>query len=411
MLVDGMVTAATLKQSLNYHAPRLSQAYFFARQRLTSSELSCEHAVPVPVTHRASRSRICKLRLASQKISRGLEAPADVVRWMTAMQAQDFHGAKWAVGLRAPGSTNADIERAIESGQIVRSWPMRGTLHFVAPEDLSWMLNLTAPRLLKAATKRHASLDLSRAVLERARKAAQLALSGGGRRTRSEMYEVFRSVKISPESDRGYQLLWALSQTKTLCFGPPSGTSQTFVLFDEWIKERRAFDRDEALGEFVRRYFRSHGPATLHDFALWSSLTLADAKIGMAVAGKSLAEITIDETAYFLDPNVLDAAGEKGDAVYALPGFDEYLLGYKDRSAAAAAEHMNKILPAANGIFSATIISSGLVVGTWRRVIDRKRMAVTASPFSKLTAKAAAGFRKAIRAYGKFFALPIAIEP
>jgi hypothetical protein len=363
----------------------------------------------VPVTHRVSRSRICMLRLASQKISRGLENPADVVRWMTAMQAQDFHGAKWAIGLRAPGSTNRDVERAIESGRIVRSWPMRGTLHFVAPEDLSWILNLTAPRLLKAATTRHAALDLTRAVLERARKASQRALAGGIRLTRAEMYEVFRGVKISPDRDRGYQLLWALSQTKTLCFGPPAGASQTFVLYDEWIKKHHAFDRDEALGEFVLRYFRSHGPATLHDFALWSSLTLGDAKIGIAVARKSLAEIMIDETAYFLDPNALDAVEEKGDPIYALPGFDEYLLGYKDRSAAASTEHMKKILPAANGVFMSTIVSRGLVVGTWRRVIDGKRMVVTASPFSKLTAKAAAGFRNVMRAYGKFFALPISV--
>jgi hypothetical protein len=380
-------------------------------RRLYIVECAVRTCRAVAVTHRASRSRISSLRLASQKISRGLapgqNGPADVVRWMTAMQAQDFHGAKWAIGLRASGSTNRDVERAIESGKIVRSWPMRGTLHFVAPEDLSWILDLTSPRLLKAATTRHASLDLTRSVLDRARKASEHALSGGKRLTRAEMYDLFRSVKISPDSDRGYQLLWALSQHKTLCFGPPSGASQTFVLYDEWIKKHHAFDRDEALGEFVLRYFRSHGPATLHDFALWSSLTLADAKVGVAVARESLAEITIDKTAYFLDPNV---AEEKSDAVYALPGFDEYLLGYKDRTAAASTEHMKKILPAANGIFMSTIVSRGLVVGTWRRVIDRKRIVVTASPFSKLSAKTAAGFRNAMRAYGKFFALPIAIE-
>jgi len=288
---------------------------------------------------------------------------------------------------------------------------MRGTLHFVAAEDLSWLLSLTRPRLMSGAKTRHAALGLTRAVIERARKAAHRALGGGVRHTRAEMYDVFRRANISPENDRGYQLLWALSQTETLCFGPTAGASQTFVLFEEWIQKSRQLDRDEALGELAFRFFRGHGPATLRDFAGWSSLNLAESKIGLAVARASLAEIEVDKTAYFLEQNALDAPRGKSDATYALPAFDEYLIGYKDRSAQVAREHIPKIVPAANGIFISIIVAGGFVVGAWKRVVTRNEIVVTASPFSKLSSKVAAGFEKKIRAYGRFFGMPVTLRP
>ncbi|MEO7110233.1 MAG: winged helix DNA-binding domain-containing protein, partial [Polyangiaceae bacterium] len=294
------------------------------------------------------RSEVGKLRLISQKIaSSDSKSAVDVVRWMTAVQAQDFSAAKWAIGSRCPGSVHHDVELALATGKIVRSWPMRGTLHFLAAEDLHWILSLTSTRIVNAAKTRHDAAGLTKTVIERARKATLRALEGGGCLTRAEMHDVFRRAKIDPEKDRGYMLLWILAQAGVLCFGPVSGTSQTFVLAGEWIKKRRERERDEALGELALRYFRSHGPATLRDFSTWSSLTLADAKIGLAVARSLLAEIEIDEIAYFLGPNVRDASLEKTDQIYALAAFEEFLLGYRDRDAVMASDRMKAIVPGA----------------------------------------------------------------
>ncbi len=357
------------------------------------------------------RSRLAKLRLISQKIAESnLRSPIDVVRWMTAMQAQDFNAAKWAIGSRCPGSTHHDVERALASGKIVRSWPMRGTLHFLAAEDLSWILNLTSTRIVNAARGRHAALGLTKAVIERGRNGAFRALEGGARLTRAEMHDVFRSVKINPDQDRGYCLLWILAQSGALCFGPPAGAMQTFVLTRDFIKESRELERDEALGELAFRYFRSHGPATIRDFGTWSSLTIADSKIGAAVARSQLAEIEVDEMAYFADLNVLDADLSKTDSTYALAAFDEYLLGYRDRDAMITKDRMKRVVPGANGVFAPILVRKGRVIGSWKRVIQRAAMTVTAYPFSPLTSKESADFKKAMRAYGKFFAMPVRID-
>lgn len=350
---------------------------------------------------KAADRRIARMRLAAQRISASdLATPASVVRWMTAMQAQDFAGAKWSIGLRLPGSTEADVDAAILDRSIVRSWPMRGTLHLVAAEDLHWMLSLTSERLVKGALARRAALGLDEQLLEGARHASIAALDGGRILTRDAMYEVFAGAGVSPDGQRGYHLLWYLSQTGTLCFGPPDGKQQTFVLAEEWIQNSRMPEREEALGEFVGRYFRSHGPASIRDFAWWSSLTLGDARIGLAVARDALSSIDRDgEPMYF----AIDAGAEpKRDGIRMLPGFDEYLLGYQDRTPQLPQEHSERIVPGSNGVFRSTIVNDGLVVGTWKRTARASGVVIAAQPFSPLTTKANNGFAHASIAYARW---------
>lgn len=350
---------------------------------------------------KAEDRRIARMRLAAQRIDGSdLATPASVVRWMTAMQAQDFAGAQWSIGLRLPGSTEADIAAAILDRSIVRSWPMRGTLHFVAAEDLRWMLSLTSERLVKGAMARRAALGLDDRLLEGARSASVAALEGGRILTRDAMYDVFARAGVAPEGQRGYHVLWYLSQTGTLCFGPPEGKQQTFVLAEEWIDGSRMLEREEALGEFVGRYFRSHGPASIRDFAWWSSMTLGDTRIGLAVAGDALSSIERDgEPLYFAadaDP------APRRDGIRLLPGFDEYLLGYQDRRPQLPGEHSERIVPGGNGMFRSTIVNDGLVVGTWRRTARARGVAIEAQPFSSLSAAANDGFARASASYARF---------
>ena len=360
-------------------------------------------SVPSPAT----KKLLTRLRLYAQRISATeLTTPGQLVRHMLAMQAQDFVGAKWSVGLRLPGVTDADVERALAQGEIVRSWPMRGTLHLVAPEDLRWMLSVTAPRILAGAAQRHHQLGLTTAQFERAREMAVTALSGQKSLTRDELQTLFAHAGISPEGQRGYHLLWYLAQTGTLCFGPTRGKQQTFVLLAEWVASGPALQPEEALAEFARRYFHSHGPATIADFAWWASLSLTEARVGVAAAGASLHALTLEGTTYYLARQTASAAELPPGATYALPGFDEYLLGYKDRSAALSPAHKDAIVPGGNGVFMPTLLANGAVIGTWKRVLKRKEVVAQALPFGRLTAQTRAGFARAIAAYGAYLGLP-----
>ncbi|MEF2976552.1 winged helix DNA-binding domain-containing protein [Subtercola sp. YIM 133946] len=359
------------------------------------------------------RSRLARLRLASQRIGSGDETTAaELVRWMTASQAQDLPGAKWSVALRSAGLTAADVDVALDRGEFVRSWPFRGTLHFVAGEDLGWMLDLTATRTIAGAASRHRGLGLDTATFDAARAIAEKALAGGTALTRDELFAAFQANGVATDGQRGAHLLWYLSHTKVLCFGPMVGRQQALVLLDEWVGHPRRLDRDESLGELVLRYMRSHGPATLKDFLWWSKVLVPEARAGLELARGELESIDVDGATYWLAAGSLDADLDADTAtarssVHLLPGFDEYLLGYTDRGAALDAGHFERIVPGSNGMFLPTIVAGGRVVGTWSRKAGPKKVTVTADAFGELTAAQRSGFAAGAARYADYLGLPL----
>jgi hypothetical protein len=353
-----------------------------------------------------NRRRLASLRLAAQRISgSGPSTPGESVRWMLAMQAQDLPGAKWSVGLRARQATEAAVEAAFDARGIVRSWPMRGTLHFVSAEDLGWMLELTAPRALASAASRRAFLGIADADVERAREIAVASLSGGRILARDAILAAIAAGGVSTDGQRAYHLLWYLAQTGTLVLGATEGRQQTFALLDEWVLEPRKLEHDEALGELAFRYFRSHGPATMRDLARWSGLTMRDVRRGLAVSGGTLVDLELDGVTYHLAPETLSSA-PPAPRVYLLPGFDEYLLGYQDRSAALAPEHGTAVVPGSNGMFMPTIVADGEVVGTWKRTVRAREVLVEPMPFGPLSASLREGLVEAAHEYGAFLDRP-----
>jgi hypothetical protein len=344
------------------------------------------------------------MRLASQGISGArrpeLASVADVVRWMTAMQAQDFPGAKWAVGVRRPGTTDAEVEAALADRSILRSWPLRGTLHFVASEDLHWMLSLTRDRMVRRAASTLAAEDLSQLVLDRAADAVRSSLAGARVMTRDEVYRLLAQSGVSELGQARYHALWYLCQTGVLCMGPPEGKSQTFVLLDEWVPNPKTLEHDEALGELALRYIRSHGPATDRDFSWWSSLTLTDARKGLAIVRDQVESREVESVEYLFSPELAEPSAAAG--VRLLPGFDEYLLGYTDRRVALATEHEPLVFPGRNGMFLSTIVSDGAVVGTWKRSTTSAGVTVDLQPFSALSRRATSAARSAAREYARF---------
>lgn len=370
-------------------------------------------------------STIARLRLAAQLIlptSASPMGPVDVVRSLTALQGQDFPGALWSIGLRAPGSTRTDVEAAFNRGDLVRSSPMRGTLHVTAAEDLGWILSLTAERMLAAQATRHRQLGIATPDLEQVRALALALLEqSGGRVTREELLAAFEGAGQGTKAQRGYHFLFLLCLEGTLVQGPinpGNGNGQFYVSSREWIKNPRVLDRDEALAELALRYFRSHGPATIKDFQWWTKLTLKDIRSGLDQVADQLETLDCNGTEYRLAPEtaaLLDGQGNKAQipgarSVFLLPGFDEYLLGYTDRSAALAPEHAPLTVPGNNGMFKATVVAGGRVAGTWRKAQSaaekqRQRAGVVLPEFfTELSPNQDKALVQAARKYATFLA-------
>jgi hypothetical protein len=286
-------------------------------------------------------------RLISQRlIGSEFTKPVEAVRWLGAIQGQDLASAVWSIGLRIPGSTLLDVERAFSEGKIVRTWTVRGTLHVVAAEDVRWMVELTGPSNSQRATRRHRELELDEKTLAKGRNTLQKALEKQ-HLTREEVFASLQRAKISTEGQRGYHLLWDAAVHGLICSGAPRGKEQTFALIDEWIPKTKPKSREEAIAELARRYFQSRAPATLKDFAWWAGLSQREARQGFG----ELESVPPSPTA---------------SSAFALPAFDEYLLGYQDRSSVLDARFAKRIFPG-GGTFIPSLVLDGKVVGSWKR--------------------------------------------
>ena len=350
---------------------------------------------------------VALLRLANQGISAPVaHSPAAVVSSLLAMQAQDYAGALWSIGLRLADTTRAQVEEEIAARRIVRTWPMRGTLHFVAAPDVRWMLELLTPRVIAASATRQKRLGLDAKVLSRCEKALVRALGGGRQLPRDEVYAVIERTGITTDDYRGYHVLWRLAQERVLCFGPHAGKQPTFTLLDEWVPACPPLAREEALALLARRYFVGHGAATAHDLAWWSGLKVSDVKAAIESLGPALDKKRVGDRVYVMAP-----AGRHTPRVsrgaYLLPGFDELLLGYQDRSASLDKSHAEKILPGGNGVFIPTIVVGGRVVGTWKASVRKRHVTVTPAPFAALSAANRKGFEAAAGRYSRFLGLPV----
>lgn len=344
---------------------------------------------------------IAKLRLLNQQISHtAFNTPAEIVAWLGAVQAQDYAGARWSLGLRLPQATDADIEQAITDRTIVRTWPMRGTLHFVAAEDVRWMLELLTPRVIARSAGRYRELELTDTTFARSAEVITQALQGGQPLMRKNLFNVLEEAGIATSGQRGIHILGYLAQQGLICFGPHEGKQPTFVLLEEWLPTAKILERDEALAELARRYFTGHGPATIQDFMWWTGLTAADARAGLEAAQSELVSETIEDTTYWLSPS--SATVSPAPTVHLLPGFDEFLLGYTNRRAALDPQYARAIHPGKNGVFRPTIVLNGRVVGTWKRTLKTDTVMLEFSPFAPLGKAESQALDMAAERYGDF---------
>jgi len=359
--------------------------------------------------NRAEVMDVARLRLHNQRIAGAtFEKPGDVVAWLGAVQAQDYLGALWAVGLRMRIAVEADIEQGLANRTIIRTWPMRGTLHFVAAADARWMLELLTPRVVANNVQRLLrQFGLDEAAFARSKDMVVRALQDGKQLTRNATYGVLEAGGVSTAGQRGLHILWRLAQDGVICFGAREGKQQTFALLDEWAPKAKRMGRDESLAELAKRYFTSRGPATLQDFTWWSGLTTADATFGLEMAKRSLAQETINGQTYWL-AEAPPATKDSSTTAHLLPAYDEYMVAYKDRSAALNPKY-SKLPNYGHGIFNPTMVVDGQVVGIWKRTLKKETLAISPSPFTKLKHAETRAIAEAASRYGKFLGASVVL--
>lgn len=324
---------------------------------------------------------------------------------MGAIQAQDHAGALWAIALRTPNLTLPDIEKEIQQRKIVRTWPMRGTLHYVAAEDLRWMQALLTPRVIKSYAGRRAQLGIDDGTLAKAEAIITSSLRGGNSLTRADLYQLFEDGGIDPSGQKGIHLIGYFAHIGLVCHGVHVGKQPTYALVDEWIEQTEPISREESLKRLASRYFKSHGPATIKDFAGWGFMTMADAKLGVELAKDTLRTETMDNQVYWLDADTALQPPQK--TAFLLPGFDEFMLGYKDRAAVLDSTHAQKIVPGNNGVFLPTIVIDGRIVGTWKKVMRKNDIIITLLPFNQLSKDDIKALQIPMKRYAAFSGMPV----
>lgn len=348
-----------------------------------------------------NEQEITQQRLQNQHVAGNwltpFTTPYEVVRWLGAVQAQEYWGGLWAIGLRLPGTTEADIEQAVAEGSIVRTWPMRGTIHFVAPEDVRWMLKLLTPRIIGRMARMYRQAELDEGVFAQSREVVISLLQGGKQLARRAVSQALEAAGIPTGNQRGLFIIGYLAQQGVICLGPRQGKQHTIVLLDEWVPPGKELEGEEALAELAKRYFTSHGPATVQDFAWWSGLTVGEAKAALEMVQGELVEEVRDGRSYWLSPAPPQAASPLPTALL-LPPFDEYTVAYKDRTAAHPQANTAEI---GHGI-DANLIVNGQIIGTWKRALQKEQVTITPTYFIAPDAAEKRALEAAAAHFGSF---------
>lgn len=334
-------------------------------------------------------AEISQTRLANQKITAtGFRTAKEIVAWIGAMQAQDFPMAKLAVGTRLLNSTEAAVETAFNQGEILRTHVLRPTWHFVSSDDIYSFLQLTAPSIKSSMKSRHRDLEITGAILTASFSVIEKALSKGSPLPREALAADLNRAGLATNENRLSHLLLCAELEGLICSGPMEGRKQTHDLLERRVPRRKALSAEEALAELARRYFLSHGPATLQDFAWWSGLSARQAAEALGLIKNELVEEKTDSGSLWQKPPLSgahSAADSAASPFHFLPAYDEFLISYKDRSASLPPDHLKKTV-SDNGIFRPVMVKDGQVCGLWSKSAAKGRLTIETRFFNSPTA-------------------------
>jgi hypothetical protein len=353
---------------------------------------------------------IARRRLAAQHLTHPtLTDAAEVVRVLGAVQSQDYAGAKWAIGMRSRGVTDASVERAFNEGRIIRTHVLRPTWHFVDPAAVRWMLALTAPRIKRVMSYYNVQVGLDDPLLRRTNGILERVLRDGKQLTRTELAKVLQSAGVDVSGPfRLARVVMNAELDAVVCSGGRRGNQFTYALLEDRAPPTKPLDRDEALLELSRRYFATRGPVTPNDFAWWSGLTVADARRGIEIMGDELERELIDGRPYWSVPSTVKRW--RGPLVHLLPNYDELFIGHKDRSALGDRLASVDLVIGGDALTAYVVVVDGQLVGGWKRAPTAKSVAVDLKLFVPLSAAERRALEGAARRYGAFLESPVVLE-
>ena len=345
-------------------------------------------------------------RLNNQQISRpGFETPAEVVQRLGAVQAQDYAAAKWAVGLRMKNGSEAVVDQALADGTIIRTHVLRPTWHFVTPADVRWMLALSAPRVKAALSYNSRRLGLDASVYKRSGSALAKALQGGKQLTRLELVAILKQRGIKSDNLGYLHILLNAELDAIICSGGRRGKQFTYALLEERAPQAIHMKHEEALAELARRYFTSHGPATVQDYAWWSGLTLTNARSGIELIKTQLANEAVDGQTYWFAASSPEVKNNPHTA-YLLPAYDEYMVGYSDRNTLIEPQHAEKLTAWNVFLLNPGIVINGKIAGNWKRTFKKNTVVIELKLLGPLTKTETRDLDATIERYGRFLNMP-----
>ena len=328
---------------------------------------------------------IPNIRLLNQQLLNPLfREPKELVSWMGAMQAQNYSMVKWAVGMRLKSATIQAVEKALHEGEILRTHVMRPTWHLVAAEDIRWMLKLSAQRIISAndSFAKGYDLDIPNELYTKAHDLLEKILCGKKSLTKQEIAEHFNRSGIVADNHRMTRFMARAEQEGIICSGEDRGSKCTYALLEERVPPMPELTKDESLARLARSYFRSHSPAVLQDFIWWSGLSVSDAKQAVyLIASELTTEQWKEQTWYIHD--TCRTRGKLSGHIHLLPSYDEYLLGYKDRTDVLPLEHYSKAFTN-NGLFFPIVLHNGQVIGNWDKSEKKKSVDLKYSWFRQV---------------------------
>ena len=328
---------------------------------------------------------IPNIRLLNQQLLNPLfREPKELVSWMGAMQAQNYSMVKWAVGMRLKSATIQAVEKALHEGEILRTHVMRPTWHLVAAEDIRWMLKLSAQRIISAndSFAKGYDLDIPNELYTKAHDLLEKILCGKKSMTKQEIAEHFTRSGIVADNHRMTRFMARAEQEGIICSGEDRGSKCTYALLEERVPPMPELTKDESLARLARSYFRSHSPAVLQDFIWWSGLPVSDAKQAVyLIASELTTEQWKEQTWYIHD--TCRTRGKLSGHIHLLPSYDEYLLGYKDRTDVLPLEHYSKAFTN-NGLFFPIVLHNGQVIGNWDKSVKKKSVDLKYSWFRQV---------------------------
>jgi hypothetical protein len=316
---------------------------------------------------------------------------------MGAVQAQDYNMAKYAIGVRLKNSNDKIIEEAINKAEIIRTHVLRPTWHFVAAEDVRWMLELTAKNLNRALSSNNKKLELDEKTFKKANSIIEKLLRDGRHLTRKEIMHALEKKGIKTNELRASHIMFRAETDLVVCNGNKRDKQFTYALLDERVAPVKKLSKEEALAELAQRYFLSHGPATLQDFTWWSGLPVTDAKKGLDLIRSKLISEKYKENSYWLSS---DTDLKKNNTIVLLPSYDEFLISYKSREISLDPQHTSYTFTN-NGIFNPVIIHNAKVIGTWKPQYQ-KEVLIQQHFFVQPTEKQRQLCVKAVKAFGKY---------